>query len=138
MDAIFTTTDALPTGLTLSEDGTIRGTCTDIGDGVFDITISVVSKDGSKTGTVSYKLDAISSTAQIATESLEDAVPGEFYSFALSADGGVQPYTWEVSALQRASSCTTAPSRAEDCPERTSWSRRFRNLPKVFMKSRSN
>ncbi len=99
VDAIFTTTDALPTGLTLSEDGTIRGTCTDIGDGVFDITISVVSKDGSKTGTVSYKLDAISSTAQIATESLEDAVPGEFYSFALSADGGVQPYTWEVSAL---------------------------------------
>lgn len=91
VDAIFTTTDALPTGLTLSEDGTIRGTCTDIGDGVFDITISVVSKDGSKTGTVSYKLDAISSTAQIATESSKMPFPANSIALRCRRTGASSP-----------------------------------------------
>ncbi|WP_040195707.1 putative Ig domain-containing protein [Candidatus Soleaferrea massiliensis] len=99
VDAVFTTSSKLPAGLTLSEDGTLSGTCTDIGSGSFPITVSVVSKDGAKTGSADFTLDAIANAVTITTESLTDASIGSFYSQSLAAAGGVQPYSWTVDAL---------------------------------------
>jgi hypothetical protein len=89
---------ALPTGLTLSTDGTISGTPTATGDFSFGVTLKdAESPAQTASATVSITINAVSAGLNITTASpLPGATEGSSYTTAISASGGTPPYTWTL------------------------------------------
>jgi hypothetical protein len=91
---------ALPSGLTLANNGTISGTPTASGN--FPIVVTVTDA-GSPTQTTKTAFTlSITSAVQpliITSTSLAPATSSKLYSSSLDASGGTAPYTWSVGAL---------------------------------------
>ena len=82
---------SLPSGLSLSGDGTLSGTPSGSG-GVFNFTVQVTDASNSTTNQTFYL--PIKNAVQIATTSLP---PGSFFNMPLFASNGLPPYTWSLS-----------------------------------------
>ncbi|MBA3020828.1 MAG: hypothetical protein FP817_06925 [Propionicimonas sp.] len=85
----------LPGGLTLSPDGHLAGTTTEIG--THEVTLTITD-DHAKTATEVVPLTVVAAVA-ISTLSLPEAIAGEDYSTTLAAEGGTSPYTWAATGL---------------------------------------
>ena len=87
---------ALPSGLTLSTDGTISGTPTGSGPATFTIKGTAVSTDASSPGTrIDSRQFTLNVTAQLsAALSRSVAEVGVPVRSSLVATGGTAPYTW--------------------------------------------
>lgn len=89
-----------PRGLSLSDDGILSGTPLEAGIWRFVLQLT----DSSTFTQTQVKEFSITVTAPegplaIATSDLPAGTFGVFYAAGLSAEGGVPPYTWQVSAL---------------------------------------
>uniref|UniRef100_Q023T9 Ig family protein n=1 Tax=Solibacter usitatus (strain Ellin6076) TaxID=234267 RepID=Q023T9_SOLUE len=87
---------ALPSGITLGTDGTVSGTPILAGG---PVTFSVSVTDSSspvQTAQASLSLTVIAGTLTITTTSLPTAMVGVPYSAALTASGGILPYSWSI------------------------------------------
>ncbi|HWR53098.1 MAG TPA: Ig domain-containing protein [Bryobacteraceae bacterium] len=95
---------ALPDGLALNTAGTISGTPTSVGIGVF----RVVARDDkdSDTQNLSMLIQPRVEPLVIATTSLPAGAVGSAYSATLVATGGVLPYTWSAAGLPAGLSLT--------------------------------
>ncbi len=97
----FSFAGALPGGLTMSSAGVITGT--PLAAGVSNFTVQV--RDSSATPqTATARLSIFVSNTpvtplQITTTSLPNFIPGTPYTAAVSATGGVQPYTFSATGL---------------------------------------
>ncbi|RKY13933.1 MAG: hypothetical protein DRP63_09020, partial [Planctomycetota bacterium] len=91
---------SLPSGLNLSEDGTISGTPANGTSANSPYSFTVELTDGIATVQASLWLEvfAASQPLRIVTESLPPARANEDYSFTLQADGGDGNYTWSMVA----------------------------------------
>jgi len=91
------TAGALPAGITLNAANcTLSGTPT--AEGAFSFTITATDSGGN-TGSQAYSLQiGAALVITITPSTLPDGEAGEAYSEQLSADGGVAPYTFAVSA----------------------------------------
>jgi hypothetical protein len=90
----WSSTGALPTGLTLSAAGGLSGTPTQ--GGTFNFTVRVADSSGSFT-TKAFSLTVTAAALAIATNpSLPSGTTGLAYSQELAATGGIPPYTWSV------------------------------------------
>ena len=95
------TTGTLPTGVTLSTNGTLSGTPTAGGSYTFTVTATdatVASNGGPYTASRSYTLNVATATVAFGQASLPAGVSGAAYSEALSATGGTAPYSYAVTA----------------------------------------
>lgn len=89
---VFTSSSALPTGLTLSSGGVLSGTTGQ--GGTFSLTIGVrdaINQTASRTLTLT-----VTSSLQIVTSSLPQASVSTGYSTTITATGGVPPYLWSA------------------------------------------
>ena len=90
------TSGDLPSGLTLSEDGTISGTPTESGTFTFTVLASNSSGSDTKTLSITITSSASSTTApSITTSSLTEGVMYSAYSASLEASG-TSPITWSL------------------------------------------
>ncbi|SKA99394.1 Putative Ig domain-containing protein [Prosthecobacter debontii] len=84
----------LPEGLSLSAEGVISGTPSELGS----LTFTVSAKDGEDyAAEATYVLDVVSGLA-IVTSELPTAVVGKAYSASLEAEAGQPDYTWTLTA----------------------------------------
>ncbi len=83
----------LPSGLSLSSGGTIRGTPSTTGTSSFTVK---VTDSVSATNTQPLTLTVSGTTLSISTTSLSNASVCTAYSASLNAAGGSQPYTWAL------------------------------------------
>jgi Leucine-rich repeat (LRR) protein len=83
---------SLPSGLSLSEGGTISGTPT--AGGTSEFTVQVQSEDG-QTASAALSL-TINGILEVTTTSLPSGIVGAAYSGALAAAGGDGSYDWTV------------------------------------------
>jgi uncharacterized repeat protein (TIGR01451 family) len=88
------TQGTLPLGLTLNANGTISGTSTQLGLSNFTVK-AVDTQNQVATAALSITVQQ-PAPLQITTTSLSDGIVGQPYSAALSATGGVPPYTWSL------------------------------------------
>ena len=86
---------ALPAGVTLATTGQLSGTPT--ASGSFPFTATVRDANG-QTGTAAFTLSVNVPTLTITPATLPTAVQGIAYSQALSATGGIAPYSFAVSS----------------------------------------
>lgn len=91
--ALLPTSSPLPTGLTLSSNGTISGTTNLVG--TFSFTVRVTDANRC-TGTATYTLTVNCSNITFATTSLANATLGASYFTSIEAANGVAPYTYAV------------------------------------------
>jgi hypothetical protein len=86
-------TGSLPPGLSLdSASGTISGTPTDVGNFAFTVTVT----DSTSLSTSRALAILVVNPLAIATKSLSSGIVGVNYPVALTATGGVPPYSWKV------------------------------------------
>ena len=94
--AWLVTSGALPAGLALSAAGVIAGTPTAYGSATFGVTVTdSVPTSVSQTFTLTIKPGPL---AIGTTSPLPAGLTGTAYSRALTATGGVTPYSWSVTA----------------------------------------
>ena len=89
----------LPSGLTLSADGVLQGTPTEL---ISNLAFGVVVRDdlGTETSTTySISVASVFEALSIASGSLPNAAFGVPYAAALSATGGRAPYIWSATNL---------------------------------------
>lgn len=87
----------LPAGLTLGPGGAITGTPTE--GGRFTLTVKVADSQGSTTtATKVLTLDVGIASLTVATNTLANGTIAVPYEVALTATGGVKPYTWWLAA----------------------------------------
>lgn len=93
------TAGSLPTGLTLNANGAITGTPTVLGTSSFTVQVTDSETPTHQTATANLSI-TINNSAPLAinTTSLQQGVVLTFYTATLQASGGVQPYTWSISA----------------------------------------
>jgi large repetitive protein len=87
-----------PPGLTLSSDGVLSGTVSDIGR--FNFTVRV--RDAANlTATGEFSISSVrrETRFEIATTSLPDGAAGVFYGATATARGGTSPYSFSISGL---------------------------------------
>jgi hypothetical protein len=89
------TAGALPAGLSLSSAGVLSGTPTASGTFTFTVT---ATDSASQTGSRAYTLTVAQPTVSVAPATLPNASAGSAYSQAVTASGGIAPYTYQVSA----------------------------------------
>ncbi|HEY1214071.1 MAG TPA: putative Ig domain-containing protein [Bryobacteraceae bacterium] len=88
---------SLPTGLTLSSRGIISGVPANAGTS--EVTVTVTDATGASTSTpLTLTVAASTSTLTITTTSLPSGTVGTAYTAAISAAGGVSPYTCAVTS----------------------------------------
>src|SRR5690625_1312358 len=93
------TSGALPAGLSLNAStGAITGTPSAGGSFNFTITATDSNTTGATTGSHAYTLTVAAPTIIIAPATLPDGTTGTPYSQALSANGGIAPYSYAVTA----------------------------------------
>jgi hypothetical protein len=95
----------LPGGLSLAATGAISGTPTTAGQ--FTLSATVTDAKGATAGN-RYGITIAPADLSITTASLPDGVVGVAYTVALSASGGVPPYTWTVTGLPGGVTATAA------------------------------
>jgi hypothetical protein len=106
----WSSTSALPAGLSLSAAGVLSGTPTASGN----FSVNVSAKDSSssaQTATASVKVNITAGTKPLAitSASMAQATQSQTYSAALSATGGTAPYQWSsTSALPAGLSLSAA------------------------------
>jgi large repetitive protein len=83
---------ALPSGLTLKADGGLTGTPTTAGTYTFSVTFTD-SAGGTVAGSFSL---TINGPLSVTTTSLPNGIVGIPYSAALTASGGIPPYSWSI------------------------------------------
>ncbi|MEW5849389.1 MAG: putative Ig domain-containing protein [Myxococcota bacterium] len=86
---------ALPPGLTLAGDGVLSGVATQVGDSAF--TVRAQDADGFSVSGL-RTLHGTPPTLTVSPATLPDGREGRAYSQTLVADGGAEPYTFQVSA----------------------------------------
>ncbi|MCB9679843.1 MAG: putative Ig domain-containing protein, partial [Alphaproteobacteria bacterium] len=86
---------ALPTGVGLSEGGTLRGTPAEAGSFTFTARVTDAGM-----GAAQVQLDltvlAVDPPLVVVTAALPDGTEAEPYSASVSAEGGAPPYTWAI------------------------------------------
>lgn len=82
----------LPAGLTLSVEGRLTGTPTEVGAKAFTVTVSGGGQAASVR--VALRVNEIAGPLQLLTRNLPSALGGQSYSQKLIAVGGQRPYTW--------------------------------------------
>jgi hypothetical protein len=82
---------ALPSGVTLNSAGLISGTPT---NSTYNQNLIINLTDSRSVSTSAVLNLSINNNVQITTVALPKITPGQNYSFAMSALGGVPPYTW--------------------------------------------
>jgi hypothetical protein len=87
----------LPTGLTLSSAGVITGTPATAGLSSFTVQ-AADSEQTPETATQPLKLGISGGTMTITSIPLLDGQVGQAYTLALTAKGGVPPYTWSINS----------------------------------------
>jgi hypothetical protein len=85
---------ALPTGMTLNSAGLLSGTPTSSSYNQ-NLVIDLTDARGVTTSAVLNL--AINNNVQITTVNLPKVIPGQPYSYQMTAQGGVPPYTWSQS-----------------------------------------
>jgi hypothetical protein len=91
---------ALPTGMTLSSSGILsRSAGAFVGPYNQNLIIDLVDSETPHLSTTAVLNLTYDNTLSILTPAIPIAVPGQPYSFAMSAVGGVPPYTWSISPL---------------------------------------
>ncbi len=88
----WSTSSALPPGVTLSPEGVLSGTPTQAGSFPLSITVRDALQ-ASSSATLSLTVGA---NLQILTTAIPAAVPGNSYSTGFTAAGGVLPYQWSA------------------------------------------
>lgn len=88
-------TGSLPTGLSLSSNGTVSGTPRAAGS--FSFTISATDANGFS-GAQSYTFVIAAPTVTVAPTALNTPVINAAYSDSISASGGTAPYTYAITA----------------------------------------
>lgn len=88
------TAGALPAGLTLASAGIIEGTPTAVGASNFTVQITDVN---GLTATKAFEI-SITTTPEITTTTLANALSGAVYSSTLAVTGGTSTYSWGISA----------------------------------------
>lgn len=102
---LFSLSGAPPQGITLGANGVLSGTTNQTG--TFSFTIQVTDANN-QTATLPFSL-TVGTQLTINTASLPNGTVGTPYSApALSADGGVPPYTWTATGLPSWLSLSTA------------------------------
>lgn len=84
----------LPTGLSLSADGSISGAPTV--EGTWTFTVEVESEDG-QTAQRALSITVLA-TLQVSTSALPNGAPGVAFSAALEATGGDGTYSWQLAS----------------------------------------
>ena len=92
------TSGTLPTGMGLSATGLLTGTPSNSGTFTFSVAAVDSCNPSHQTRTQSYTLTIIPALTITTTSPLPDATEGTAYSATVSAQGGVPPYTWALSA----------------------------------------
>ena len=87
----------LPPGLTISAGGVISGTPTTLGTTNFKIQVTDVQTPKQAVDTAS-KTITVNAPLAISTTSLTAGTVGVPYSSAISATGGLPPYTWSITS----------------------------------------
>ncbi|HEY1128618.1 MAG TPA: putative Ig domain-containing protein [Roseateles sp.] len=93
------TAGSLPAGLTLSSSGTLSGTPT--AGGTFNFTVTATDSStgtGPAAGSKAYSLTVAAPTVTVAPVSLTAATVGGSTNQTVTANGGVGPYTYAVTA----------------------------------------
>jgi hypothetical protein len=94
------TSPALPSGITLSSAGVLSGTYTASPNPYSaNIVIDLVDSETPALSTTAILNLTYNNTLQITTPALPIIVPGQPYSFAMQATGGVPPYSWVISPV---------------------------------------
>jgi uncharacterized protein YhjY with autotransporter beta-barrel domain len=93
--AVALTAGALPTGLSLATDGTLSGTPT--AGGSFNISLTATDALGF-TGTQAYVLTVAAPGIALQPATLPGATAGSAYTQAITATGGVAPYSFALTA----------------------------------------
>jgi hypothetical protein len=92
------TGNGLPGGLSMSSSGTISSPGTlNAGPGKYNISVTATDSSGLHSYTKQMSLDVIGTPAiplSIQPGILNDAVIGDSYTWGISVNGGVAPYTW--------------------------------------------
>lgn len=89
------TAGALPAGISLSSAGSLSGTATSAGS--FALTVTATDANG-QTASQSYSLVVAVPTLAITPATIPGATANSAYSQALSASGGVAPYSYALTA----------------------------------------
>jgi hypothetical protein len=89
--------DALPEGLSFSDDGTVEGSPT--ASGSFRATIRVSDSAEAKVSKKFSFLVVEDEKLAIVTDTLPDAQVGVFYTARVRGSGGTKPYAWEIESL---------------------------------------
>lgn len=92
----FSATSPLPSGFSLSSDGTLSGTPPRAGQITFEITATDAN---GCTGAQSYTLAEICPAITLGPSLLPDATPGVPYSITLNASGGTGPYSFSLASF---------------------------------------
>lgn len=85
----------LPAGMTLGSDGALSGTPT--ASGSFNLTVTATDRFG-QTGARAYTLAIAAPTLAITPASLPSGIVGVAYASAVSASGGIAPYSYAVTS----------------------------------------
>lgn len=85
----------LPSGISLSAGGVLSGTPAAAGSDSFTVQV-VDSQTPAHNSTQTLTLNVNPAALAVATTTLPDGVVGSAYNSALSATGGVTPYTWSL------------------------------------------
>jgi len=86
---------SLPSGLSLTAEGTLQGTTTQHGDFTFTVQVSD-NQEPSQTSCGVFTLHIASSELQITTASLPEGTEGTGYEGVVEVAGGVAPFSWSV------------------------------------------
>ncbi|MDP2896332.1 MAG: putative Ig domain-containing protein [bacterium] len=86
---------SLPSGLTLTADGTLQGTTIQHGDFAFGVRV-VDSQATPEAATREFSLHISASELEITTVSLPDGIEGAVYQGLIEVAGGVSPFTWSL------------------------------------------
>ncbi len=109
-----TTGGSLPTGVSLDSNGLLHGSTTAIGN--FDFNVQVTDSDLPASAEVKALTIAVNGSGQtlgVTTTSLPSASVNTPYNALLTANGGVTPYTWSISAGSLPAGLTLDPSTGQ-------------------------
>jgi hypothetical protein len=98
---------ALPTGMTLNLAGLLSGTPT---NSSYSQNLIIDLTDARGVTTSAILLLAINNNVQITTVNLPKIIPGQPYSYQMTATGGVPPYTWSLTGPALPSGISFNPS----------------------------
>lgn len=87
------TNGALPTGVSLNQNGEIMGTIQEAGDFTFFIRATDSER---RWGQNEFTIHVAAPLA-IETPAIPEVIAGRLFSFSMTASGGVPPYSWELS-----------------------------------------